>query len=94
MKKVNKDAFSREVGNRLGTTHKDGKQITTVVFDCLKELLGDGRSVEIRGFGTWKTKKARDRKGRNPQTGEALWLPSHIKISFSPGKNLKEEVNE
>jgi nucleoid DNA-binding protein len=93
MKKTNKECLSLEVANRLGTTQKDGRRITSVVFDCIREHLAEGRNVEVRGFGTWRTRKTKERKGRNPKTGDSLLLPSRTSIGFRAGRKLKVEVN-
>ena len=55
------------------------------------ELLGGGE-VPLPGIGKLKAKKAAARKGRNPQTGEAMDIPAGKKVQFVPGKELKNAL--
>ncbi|MFW6177864.1 MAG: HU family DNA-binding protein, partial [Desulfohalobiaceae bacterium] len=44
------------------------------------------------GFGTFSVEKRKERKGRNPQTGSEITIPSAKVVKFRPGKLLKESV--
>jgi len=50
-------------------------------------------SVQMVGFGTFKTVKREARKGRNPQTGKEIKIPAKKVVKFSVGKALKDAVN-
>ena len=61
----------------------------------LKAELAAGNSAELRGFGSFVVKKTKGRENaRNPKTGEAVQYPDRRKISFVPGKELKEVLKE
>ncbi len=47
----------------------------------------------INGFGTFKTVLHKAREGRNPQTGEKIWVPAKNVIRFIPAKALKAAMN-
>ncbi len=47
----------------------------------------------INGFGTFKTVLHKAREGRNPQTGEKIWVPAKNVIRFIPAKALKGAMN-
>ena len=49
-------------------------------------------AVTLVGFGTSKVTKRKDRKGRNPQTGEEINIKASKAHKFTPGKSLKEDV--
>jgi integration host factor subunit beta len=57
-----------------------------------KALLADGR-VEIRGFGSFKVKKYKGYKGRNPKSGNSVAVPPKKLPVFRPGKELKDLLN-
>lgn len=57
-----------------------------------KALLTDGR-VEIRGFGSFKVKKYKGYKGRNPKSGNSVAVPPKKLPVFRPGKELKDLLN-
>jgi DNA-binding protein HU-beta len=46
-------------------------------------------SVQLVGFGTFKTVKMKARKGVNPQTGKPIKIPAKKVIKFKVSKNLK-----
>ena len=92
-KKCTKDDLSRIVGNRLMTTHKDGKRILNTVMESMIELLADGNNIYLRNFGTFHIRKNAERPGRNPKTGETFSIPAKTKVLFKSGKRMKSEVN-
>ncbi len=51
-----------------------------------------GNTVQLTGFGTFSTRERAARKGRNPQTGEPLDIPSSVVPKFKPGKNFKDNI--
>ena len=62
-------------------------------FEELREAIIRGDTVEIRGFGAWKVKETKPRpNARNPKTGETIYIPARRKVSFKPGKILKEAL--
>ena len=47
--------------------------------------------IELRDFGVLEVKKTRAKpKARNPKTNETVFVPSHRKTHFKPGKRLKK----
>jgi DNA-binding protein HU-beta len=48
--------------------------------------------VTLVGFGTFTKIRRKARKGRNPQTGEAIKISASNVVKFRPGKKLKEAV--
>ena len=48
--------------------------------------------VTLVGFGTFMKTRRKARKGRNPQTGEAIKIKARNVVTFVPGKKLKEAV--
>lgn len=59
------------------------------IFDVLKE---DG-SVSIAGFGTFRVVERGPRNGRNPFTGEPIFIPAKKIPKFVPGKNFRNLMN-
>lgn len=94
MKKCTKDDLSRIVGNRLLTSHKDGKRIIDTVFDSMIDLLAEGNNIYLRNFGTFHIRQCEERPGRNPKTGETFTVPAKKKVLFKSGKRMKSGVNQ
>jgi integration host factor subunit beta len=55
--------------------------------------LQKGEKIEIRGFGSFRTRERRGRVGRNPKTGEKVEVPAKKIPFFKPSKELKDFVN-
>lgn len=72
------------------------KEITLVVnecFNCISNSLSEGDKVQIVGFGTFEVRTRKERKGRNPSTGEEITIPQSTVPAFKAGKALKEMVS-
>ena len=72
---------------------KESESIVETIFDSIIESLQKGDKIEIRGFGSFRTRQRRGRTGRNPKTGEKVEVPSKKIPYFKPGKELKELIN-
>lgn len=67
-------------------------EVVDLVFASLTKSLKKGESVTLVGFGTFDVSKREARKGRNPQTGEAIKIKARTVAKFRPGKALREAV--
>ena len=68
-----------------------------VVDDFIQTVIGalkEGKNIEIRGFGSFKTKKRRGRIARNPRTGEQVQVDEHFVPFFKVSKELRAVVND
>jgi len=52
-----------------------------------------GDKIEIRGFGSFRTRQRKPRVGRNPKTGDRVEVPAKKIPFFKPSKELKDMVN-
>ncbi|MCP9291116.1 HU family DNA-binding protein [Gracilimonas sediminicola] len=59
----------------------------------VKQELEETGKASITNFGSFKVKEVAERQGQNPQTGEPITIPAHKRVSFTPYKALKEDVN-
>ena len=50
--------------------------------------------IELRGFGSFRTRQRRGRTGRNPKTGATVAVPAKRVPFFKAGKELKELLNQ
>ncbi|MEI8355049.1 MAG: integration host factor subunit alpha [Deltaproteobacteria bacterium] len=72
---------------------KEAEEIVESVLDIMKETLISGEEVKIAGFGKFIVHQKRDRKGRNPQTGEPLTITARKILTFKPSAMLKQNIN-
>ena len=61
--------------------------------DSIVRSLRTGDKIEIRGFGSFRTRQRQPRVGRNPKTGARVEVPAKKIPYFKPSKELKDVVN-
>ncbi len=77
-----------------GVTKKDCALVVDGFLNAVKQALADGNHIEIRGFGTFKVRKRKPRKARNPRTGESVHVPERHVPVFKPSKHFRADVAE
>ena len=83
-----------EVSRLAELTRKDSEVIVETIFDSIVRSLRVGDKIEIRGFGSFRTRQRKPRIGRNPKTGDRVEVPAKKIPFFKPSKELKDLVNE
>ena len=76
----------------IGLPRPECVQITESIFEIIKEELENGNSVMFSGFGKWTVRSKRNRRGRNPQTGEPIVINARKVVTFKPSPHLRDEV--
>lgn len=84
----------RVVFERVGLPKVESQKIIETIFETMKQTLSEGESVKISGFGTFNVKRKRERRGRNPQTGDDLQITARKVIIFKPSNIMKEMVEK
>ena len=74
-------------------TRRDGEVIVETLFDSVIGALKSGDKVEVRGFGSFRTRQRKSRTGRNPKTGDKVDVPAKRVPFFKPSKELRDAVN-
>lgn len=82
-----------EVSRVVEMTRKDSEVIVESIFESVVRALRTGDKIEIRGFGSFRTRQRQPRVGRNPKTGTRVEVPSKRIPYFKPSKELKDLVN-
>lgn len=72
---------------------RDVEKIVDTIFDEITRALANGDRVELRGFGAFSVKERNSRMGRNPRTGESVFVESKRLPFFKTGKALREHLN-
>src|SRR6202008_4173947 len=74
-------------------TRRDGEVIVDTLFESVIGALKAGDKIEIRGFGSFRTRQRNARTGRNPKTGAKVDVPAKRVPFFKPSKELRDSVN-
>ncbi len=82
-----------EVARVVEMSRKDSEVIVETIFDSVVRALRSGEKIEIRGFGSFRTRQRQPRIGRNPKTGTRVEVPAKRIPFFKPSKELKDLVN-
>lgn len=82
-----------EVSRVVEVTRKESEVIVETILDSVVKSLREGEKVEIRGFGSFRTRERRGRVGRNPKSGERVIVPPKTIPYFKPSKELRDVVN-
>ena len=82
-----------EVAAISDLSKKNSELVVNTFFQSIVGSLSRGDKVELRGFGTFKLRHRKPRHGRNPKTGEEVFVPAKVVPFFKPGKELRELVN-
>ncbi len=72
---------------------KDISLSVNLLLEYLRETLGRGDRIEIRGFGSFSLHYRPPRNAHNPKTGERVITKEKYSPHFKPGKDLRERVN-
>jgi integration host factor subunit beta len=72
---------------------KESETIVETIFESIIDALQKGDKIEIRGFGSFRTRQRKARVGRNPKTGDRVEVPPKKIPFFKPSKELKDLVN-
>lgn len=75
-------------------TRRDGEVIVDTFFEGIIEAVAADDKVEIRGFGSFRTRQRNARTGRNPKTGDKVNVPAKRVPYFKPSKELRDMVNQ
>jgi integration host factor subunit beta len=72
---------------------RDVENIVNAILDTIAEALAHGDRVELRGFGAFTVKHRAARQGRNPRTGDTVFVEDKFVPFFKTGKELRERLN-
>jgi len=82
------------VQKEMGGTRSECAVLVESVLNIMKDTLEAGEDVKISGFGKFTVRKKRDRKGRNPQTGEGMTITARRVLTFKPSPRLRSAAND
>lgn len=90
---MTKAELIEDVSRAVEMSRKDSEVIVETIFESIVKSLRSGDKIEIRGFGSFRTRQRKARIGRNPKTGARVDVPAKKIPFFKPSKELKDLVN-
>jgi integration host factor subunit alpha len=83
----------KEIRNRNGFTLKKSAETVETLLEIIKSRLASDEDVLITGFGKFCVKEKKERKGRNPETGEPMMLRPRKVVTFRCSGKLRHLIN-
>lgn len=82
-----------QVRATTGLARSEASELLEGVLEIIKDTLAEGETVKISGFGSFVVRQKAARRGRNPQTAEAIVLPKRRVLTYKPSHVLRAAIN-
>jgi len=82
-----------EVYFKSGLPRQECVDVVELFFELIKSTLEQGETVKVTGFGNFVVQNKAVRRGRNPQTGEAVDISARRVMKFKPSQTFKNLLN-
>lgn len=86
--------MEKKLAKKLQISQTEARKQIQDFKQLLMECIAEEKEFRLRGVGTWKTSLRKQRKGRNPATGESIIIPEAWQVKFKPHKHLIDLVTE
>ena len=91
---MNKSELIDLVANKTSMPRKRAEATVNVIFGAMADTLSEGGRIEIRGFGSFVSRFYEEYQGRNPRTGDPIYVAPKRLPFFKVGKELRDLVNK
>jgi integration host factor subunit alpha len=81
------------IQNQTGFPKNRSLEIIETLLEIIKRTLESGEDVLASGFGKFCVKEKKERKGRNPATGDTMMLEPRKVVTFKCSGNLRDRIN-
>ena len=81
------------IADQIGYSKNLSFQILETLLEIMKKTLESGDDVMISNFGKFCVKEKRERRGRNPSTGQEMILKPKKVVTFRCSGTLREKLN-
>ena len=84
------EAFAKETG----FPKNQSTEIVETLLELIKKTLESGEDVLVSGFGKFRVREKKARKGRNPATGDNMILDPRRVVTFHCSGKLRRKINQ
>jgi integration host factor subunit alpha len=82
------------IQSQTGFSKNNSLEIVENLLEIIKSALASGEDVLISNFGKFCVREKKERKGRNPATGDAMMLAPRKVVTFKCSGKLRDRINE
>jgi integration host factor subunit alpha len=90
---LTKSQITDDIAEQNGFTRTKSSETVETILELIKSELESGEDVLISGFGKFCVKEKRERKGRNPETGEGMVLAPRRVVTFKCSGKLRDKIH-
>ena len=90
---LTKDDIAKALVKETGCQLNQSVEMIETLLELIKFTLASGEDVLISGFGKFCVKTKRERRGRNPATGEDMMLEARKVVTFKWSGQLRDKIN-
>ena len=90
---LTKDDIVKALAKENGYLLKQSIELIETLLELIKSSLASGEDVLISGFGKFCVNEKRQRRGRNPATGEDMMLAARRVVTFKCSGQLRDKIN-
>ena len=90
---LTKEEIIESVHQQLGFPKKKSNEVVEQLIETIKSILASGDDVLVSGFGKFSVNDKKERKGRNPATGDEMMLRPRKVVTFKVSGKLRRKIN-
>lgn len=91
--KITLPKFTAMMAEKSGYSKRRCEDFLREFFQTLSRNLENGEEVTVKGLGAFRLSTVEPRKSVDVSTGEPIEIPGHVKVVFTPAKEMAEAVN-
>ena len=81
------------IQTEIGFTGHKSTELVESLLETIKSKLDSGEDVLVSGFGKFCVNEKRERRGRNPATGDEMMLAPRRVVTFKCSGTLRKRIN-
>ena len=89
---MNNKEFLSQYSKNTGEAVRDAQQTSDEIVGIITQLLEDGDTIVVPGFGTLEVRKKMERVVGNPTTHQKMLVPPKLVVNFKSAPNFKERM--
>jgi len=90
---LTKESLINSIYNHVGVNKVKSTEVVESLFEIMKSTLENGEDILISGFGKYCVRNKKERRVRNPKTGEEKMLGPRRVVVFKCSVVLKDKIN-
>ena len=90
---LTRDDIVEAVAEQVGFSKKQSVELVETLLELIKRILESGEDVLISGFGKFRVREKKERRGRNPATGGVMMMRPRRVVTFHCSGKLRRKIN-